>query len=195
MGRFWVCALAGLWLLTSAVSADAKVYDPPLAGDMLRLEKFDKPDVLPPIMLSKSPEGLSYLSEFKGSILIINLWATWCPPCIQELPSLNALALAMGNDDFKIITVSIDNSSLEEVKKFVDDNGWTNLPPYVDANGDLQRIDELKGTAGIPVTLILNRQLRVVARFQGDTDWNGPEARAVIEYYIKNLPPLHASSE
>jgi thiol-disulfide isomerase/thioredoxin len=181
--------------LVVSVGAQAKKYDPPLTGDMVKLETYPEPKYIPEVMLSRVPEGLSYLSEYKNSVILLNVWATWCPPCVEELPSLNALQTAMGNDDFKVVSVSLEQDTPDVVKKYLDDNKLTQLIPFVDANHDIQKLKLLKDVPGVPVSLLLDRQGRVVARYQGNADWNGRSARAVIEYYLKNLPPIGGNTD
>lgn len=160
---------------------------PPLRGQMSRMVVFDKRDDLPPVMLSSQNEGLLYLSQLKKKILIINLWATWCPPCVEELPSLSALQTAMGTEKLKIITVSLDTSPPDVVQKYLNDNNLSNLNGYLDVNDDVKKLDALRGVQGIPATLIVDPQGRVLARLEGPADWNGPDARAVMDYYMNNL--------
>lgn len=176
----FLCVFLCLFVSFSAWAA------PPLTGDMVRLRVFATPQPVPEAILSKVDTGLTYLSEFKGKIILLNLWATWCPPCIAELPSLNALQIAMKNDDFEVITVSTDRMELSAINDFLMNRGWRAIPPFADANGDLQSLDIFKDIAGLPVTVILDRNMQALAMFEGDADWNGPAARAVIEYYIKN---------
>lgn len=175
-----------LCLFLMAMPVQAAKLAPPLNGDMAKLEQFDEPQYLPEILLSRSPEGLAYLAEFRGKFLVVNLWATWCPPCLNELPSLNALQLAMGSDDFQVVTVSFDRNDPAIVKKFLEDHNWKNLTPLIDANNDMQKLDFLKDVPAIPVTIFVDRKLRAIARFQGETDWNGPDTRKVLEYYLAN---------
>src|SRR5690606_29587458 len=125
------------FLAFPAQSAD--YMNPPLTGDMVSLRILPEPVYMPEVMLSKADTGLTYLSEFKGSVILLNIWATWCPPCIDELPSLNALQHSMKSDDFQIVTVSIDQLDPLKVKEFMEQRKWDALPPYVDANNDVQK--------------------------------------------------------
>ncbi len=177
-----------LVLVFVAFPAAADFKNPPLTGDMVKLRVLPEPTHLPEILLSRSGKGLTYLSEFRGGVVLLNIWAMWCPPCIDELPSLNALQHAMQSDDFQVVTVSIDQSDPEKIKNFMEEKGWDKLPPFVDANGDIQKMSLLRNVAGVPITIILDRRLRAVAIFEGDADWNGRSARAVIDYYLENLP-------
>ena len=183
MSRFF----ALLFVFSLLVLPAAYAAGPPISGDMVKLTAYDPPAYLSPVMISSSGEGLTYLSEFEGKLIILNIWATWCPPCIKELPSLNALQYAMGSDTFEVVTVSVDTTGPEVVKKYMDDNGLKALKPYIDLNKNLQQQEVLSGVAGIPVTLIIDPKGKLLARVAGDADWNGPAARAVIEYYLKNV--------
>jgi thiol-disulfide isomerase/thioredoxin len=179
MQRFFAVLTAG-FLLFSATCAPAAGYDPPLTGEMVKLRVRTRFERLPEIMLSASGEGLKYLSEHKGKMILLNIWATWCPPCIKELPSLNALQLAMGDDKFQVVTVSLDQGDPSVVKKYM-------LTPYIDVNQDIPKLKILQGVAGIPVSLLLDQDLAVLAIYEGDADWNGSAARAVLEYYRQKL--------
>jgi thiol-disulfide isomerase/thioredoxin len=177
-----------LLFFVAAPQAQAGYLDPPLTGDMARLKTFSVPPKIPEAILSKAGTGLTYLSEYKGKIILLNVWATWCPPCIAELPSLNALQIALKSEDFEVITVSTDQMELTQIQEYLMNRGWRAIPPYADANGDIQSLEVFKGIAGLPVTLILDRNMNALAMFEGDADWNGPAARAVINYYIHNAP-------
>lgn len=196
MNRFVL--LLALFVLSSFITAmayAAPALNPPLTGEMTRLQPFAEPKRVGEVLLARDPDGLSYLSQFKGQVILLNIWAKWCPPCIEELPSLNALQHSLGSDDFKVVTVSLDRDDPVQVRKFMEENKLDQLPAYVDSSGDIQKMDALKDVVAVPVTLILNRQMEAVALYEGDADWNGREARLVLEYYLKNLPPLHMASD
>ena len=86
-----------------------------------------------------------------------------------------------------VLTVSLDTTGNDKVKKFLEDHKLTKLPPYVEVNNNVQQLDVLRGVNGIPVTLIIDPQMRVVAYLPGTADWAGRSARAVIDYYLKNV--------
>lgn len=189
MNRFLLTAIIFAVLPFSASAADAPIkLDPPKMEEMVKLETYESAKQLPEVTLAQQDGGLTYLSSNKGKIVVLNIWATWCPPCVKELPSLNALQTAMGGDTFQVVTVSLDKGEegLKNTKKFMDDNKLEALVPYVDSYEQMTKLEALKDVPGIPVTLILDQRMRVLARYQGDADWNGRAARAVIEYYLKN---------
>lgn len=199
MNRFRIALGAGLLAVLSVsvlpamadnTSAALPKFDPPMMEDMIKLEVYQDLKQLPEVHLTQDNAGITNLSESKGKLVLLNVWATWCPPCVKELPSLNALQLAMGSDNFQVITVSLDKDTQgqKDAKKFMEDNKLTALQPYTDGYGELQKLDALKDVPGIPVSLILDKSMHVLARYQGDADWNGRAARAVIDYYQKNTP-------
>lgn len=184
MDRF----IAFLFLLLLSFPAFSATFknDPPLSGDMASLKVFPAPQSVEDVSIS-SPDGGTTLASFKGSIVIMNLWATWCPPCIEELPSLNALQFSMDKKYVQVVTVSLDTTGLEAGKKYLTEHNLMALPPYIDLNHSVQGMQILDKSPGIPITLILDPQMRALAMLQGNADWNGAAARAVIEYYMKNV--------
>lgn len=162
-------------------------FAPPLNGDMLNLVVLDKPTVIPDIALFASDKGKVRLSSYKTKLVVLNIWATWCPPCLEELPSLNALQYAMGSNIFDVVTVSLDSNSAESIKKFLIDHELMKLPSYVDVDSDIQKLEVIKDMPAIPITLIIDPQSRVLAKLEGPADWNGRDVRAVLEYYAKNV--------
>ena len=188
MSRFSIFLSALFVLSALAGHALADTSNPPRDGDMIKLIPYPEPVPLPEVMLSSSDKGLVRLSEYRTNLVLLNIWATWCPPCVAELPSLNALQYSMAKDGLlKVVNVSIDTTGPEAVKKYMQDNLLTSLQPFIDVNGDVQKLEVLKGAAGVPVTLIIDPQNRVIGRLDGDADWNGKAARATIDYYLKNV--------
>lgn len=169
--------------LISINLAYAQPFNPPLSGEMTRLEVFQKPIPMTEVILSSRDKGLTYLSDYKGKVLLLNVWATWCPPCVVEMPSLNSLQRDLNKEKFAVIAVSLEKD-VDVVKKFMTDKKLDALHPYIDANGDVQKLEALRDAAGVPVSLIIDSNMQVVARYQGDADWNSPEAKAVINYFL-----------
>lgn len=195
--RRFLPVLICLMLFAAPVRAQ-EALSPPLTGDMVKLEVFQKPITVPEIILSSRSSGTKYLSEIKGRITMLNVWATWCPPCVDEMPSFNALQAGYDRKDLSIVAVSLEKD-MDVVKKFMDENKIDKLEPFIDANGDVQKLDALRSAAGVPVTLFLNRDMEAIAFYQGDADWSSPEARAVVDYFVtyakssKNTRRLPAS--
>ena len=119
------------------------------------------------------------LADFRGRVVVVNLWATWCAPCLAEMPTLAALARAYaGQDDLLVLPISVDVAAQRaKAEAFID--GQSPLPFYNDPSFQLPFAFGARG--GMPQTILLDRQGRVRATLTGGADWSGPEARALIE--------------
>ena len=115
------------------------------------------------------------LADFKGKPLLVNLWATWCVPCVKELPMLDALAARDGN--LQVVAVSEDLEGARVVAPFLQKRGLKTLKPYLDTSNALMLA--LK-EAGLPVSILYDANGREVWRMRGELDWTGAKAKALI---------------
>lgn len=112
------------------------------------------------------------LSDFKGKVVVLNIWATWCVPCRKEMPALDRLQAALGGPDFEVLPLSIDRGGLDIVSKFYAEIGVSHLAKYIDTSGQIVRS---LGAVGVPTTLIIDRAGNEVARVIGPAEWDAPE--------------------
>lgn len=117
------------------------------------------------------------LSDWKGKVVLLNFWATWCAPCREEMPSLDRLEADLGGDDFAVVTVATGRNPLPGIKKFFEEEEIENLPILTDARQELARA---MGVRGLPVTVLLDREGREVARLIGDAEWDTDAAKSLI---------------
>jgi thiol-disulfide isomerase/thioredoxin len=122
------------------------------------------------------------LTEFRGKIVLLNIWATWCGPCRREMPSLDRLQGLLGGADFEVVALSIDRAGLEAVRKFYTDVGIRNLASYIDRSGKTTR--EL-GTVGVPATLLIDRDGRELGRLVGPAEWDEPYIVRFLKHFIE----------
>jgi thiol-disulfide isomerase/thioredoxin len=160
----------------NAGHADIAAADAARAGDMRRVAFAVTPVDLPEIGVVDQAEAPHALAEYKGQWVLLNFWATWCAPCRAEMPTLQALDSAMG-DDFSVVTVATGRNSVEGIDKFFAEAGITTLPKLRDPKSELARN---MGVLGLPLTVILNPEGQEVARLIGDADWNSADARAML---------------
>ena len=119
----------------------------------------------------KDPAGETIdLASFKGQPLLVNLWATWCAPCVKEMPTLDALA---ANDDgLQVITVSQDLDGRQAVDPFWTMQGFTTLQPYTDSQNNL--LTALGGNPQLPTSILYDAKGQEVWRLVGPTEWTDP---------------------
>jgi thiol-disulfide isomerase/thioredoxin len=117
------------------------------------------------------------LSDWKGKVILVNLWATWCAPCRKEMPDLARLQAEMGSGDFEVLAISVDAKGAEASSAFLKETGADSLKLYVEPTttivADLQAI-------GLPSTILIDRTGHEIGRLIGPADWASPEAKALI---------------
>ena len=126
------------------------------------------------------------LADYAGKVVLVNFWATWCAPCRHEMPAIDRLAGALEGPDFAVIPMSLDRAGVETAQDFLDRILVQNLEVMHDRSGDFRR---MSGVPGLPVTLILDREGREIARLIGPAEWDSPEARALIRRIIEMTRP------
>ena len=134
-------------------------------------------DAIPAVALS-DPDGTSLaLAEAAGTPVLLNLWATWCAPCVAEMPLLDELAAEL-EGSVRVITVSEDINGAEAVVPFFERYGFANLPRWMDTNNDLAF--KFGGGAALPLTVLYDAEGKEVWRVMGAYDWGSEDARALI---------------
>ena len=130
----------------------------------------------------KDDEGKEIsFSDFQDKILLVNFWATWCAPCIKEMPSLDRLKKKI-NKNFDVIAVSVDRDGVKKVKDFFNENKITNLEEYFDTKNSLAKEMNL---IGLPTSFFINKKGDLIGYFQGDMEWDNDTVVEFINYLIK----------
>lgn len=130
----------------------------------------------------EAPGGATVTSEdLKGKVVLLNVWATWCVPCREEMPQLNALQSELGGDGFEVVALNIDKGGPEKAETFLEETGATDLKAYYDPSGKL--FSTLKAV-GMPTTLLIGPEGKEMGRLVGPANWAAPEAKALIEAAI-----------
>ena len=124
------------------------------------------------------PHGLA---DFAGRGLVINLWATWCPPCVAEMPALDRAQAALAAEGVVVLALSSDRGGKAQVEPFYREQGIRHLGLWLDPRGAAQRA---LGVRGLPTSLILDREGRERARLEGAAEWDKPEMLANIRRLV-----------
>lgn len=130
------------------------------------------PRSLPPLRFATPSGAATGLVAWRGRTVLLNVWATWCTPCREEMPTLDRLQAALGGSGFEVLPVSVDSGGLAAVQAFFRNTGVKHLQPYLDTQHDTAQL----AVKGIPLTLLVDAQGREVARKRGLAHWDAPRA-------------------
>ena len=146
------------------------------------LSVLDQPRPVPETRFQDEHGHDLTLTDFRGRVVLLNIWATWCVPCRQEMPTLDRLQARLGGDDFLVLALSIDRKGVEPVRGFYQEVGVKKLAIYVDPAG---KTSHALAIPGVPTTLLIDRDGREVARKLGAAEWDGPEMVSLIEETLR----------
>ena len=131
-----------------------------------------EPQALPGPPFQDARGNAVSLADFRGKVVLLNVWATWCAPCRKEMPALDRLQQKLGGSGFEVVAVSIDRGGVASVRPFYGEIGIRTLAIYVDPS--TQAATKLK-TIGIPTTLLVDCEGRELWRKTGPAEWDGPK--------------------
>jgi thiol-disulfide isomerase/thioredoxin len=117
------------------------------------------------------------LADWKGKVVLLNIWATWCSPCKLEMPSLDRLQARMGGPDFTVLAVSVNRDGVGKPQTFFQENKIASLEVL---NDETSQFTSKMKAGGLPATLLLDREGREIARVLGPAEWDSEEALALI---------------
>jgi thiol-disulfide isomerase/thioredoxin len=144
---------------------------------------------LPAFVFKKTPEPLAEvhfidetdaprtLKDFRGKTVLLNLWATWCAPCREEMPSLDRLQRELGSETFEVVALAVDRTGREAARKFLDSIGVTSLKLYADPT---TRAGSALKAIGMPTTILIDPEGREIGRLPGPAEWDTADAKALI---------------
>ena len=134
------------------------------------------PTALPKISFLAKGDKRKTLQDFAGKVVLLNLWATWCGPCKEEMPSLDRLQTRLSNHNFEVVALNL-NTDVPESKSFLEKWGAPHLNVYADPSASAT---QPLGIKGMPTTLLINAAGREIGRLEGPAEWDSPEALQLI---------------
>lgn len=172
----------------------AKVLAPFSTGQVAAMMAADDPRPLPALSFN-GPDGKPRtIADFAGKTLLVNLWATWCVPCREEMPALNALQKELGSDRFEVVAINIDTGTDEKPKAFLDETGVHELGYYRDSSMGVFNALKKEGLAfGLPVTLLMDDKGCLVSAMNGPAAWDSDDAKALIRAAVSPAAAAPAS--
>ena len=178
MRKIWSAVLyTALALAANPVLADIDGAKALREGTMKKLIFHPAPKPVSEIPF-QTPDGTEKtLADYKGKVVVLNFWATWCAPCRKEMPALDRLQAEFGGENFEVVTIATGRNAVPGIRKFFEEVDVTNLPILLDPRQTLAR--EMS-VLGLPITLILNPEGEEIARLLGDAEWDGESAKAIV---------------
>jgi thiol-disulfide isomerase/thioredoxin len=161
----------------------AQADGPPLDGEMSRFNFSTSEASFSNVSFSDAADNQLYLNQFRGKIVVLNVWASWCGPCVMEMPTLDHLQASFSPNDLVVVPISIDRGGAHQAMPYLSRMGVHTMTPYFDHSNAIGR---LLGASRIPVTVIIGRDGNEIGRFIGTTEWDSDEAKSLIKYFINN---------
>ena len=171
------------------LAAAGTLASAPFAGNARAVERLPAaeltlivpPSPAPNIVFETSDGIEKSLSEFRGWGMVVNFWATWCAPCVAEMPALAALSRSLAPHDIAVMPLSSDRGGAAVVRRFYETQKLSGLPILLDPKGAAGRQFDLRG---IPATVVIDKKGQLRARLDGAADWSGPAIAAKIRQLV-----------
>ena len=178
-----IIGLLCLWILRPTVEPVPPALDTQSTarGHVFTFHPHASPRALEPFEFQDAGGATRTLADFRGKVVLLNVWATWCAPCRKEMPTLDHLQARLGGKTFDVVALSIDRDGVPAVKRFFAETKVHSLAIYVDpTSGATEKLAAI----GVPTTLLIDAQGREIARWTGPAEWDSDEVIAMIQRYL-----------
>jgi thiol-disulfide isomerase/thioredoxin len=152
-----------------------------LAGSYAKFIHAANPEKAPNVPFFDAVGKKYTLADFRGKVVLVNIWATWCPACIVEMPLLDRLQARLGGKDFMVLTISQDGGGAAVVKRFLDKRKLVNLPVFIDKD---RKLGMAFKQDLLPTSMLLDARGRELGRIIGPAEWDSPKAIAFLRRYL-----------
>jgi thiol-disulfide isomerase/thioredoxin len=170
-----------IWAAVAYLARDERPA-PPLGGAMRNFSVASAGSPAPQANLGAKNGASDTLRSFRGKVVLVNFWATWCAPCIEELPSLVRLRAKLGGPGFTVVALSEDLKGWPVIEPFLARHGIAGLTVLHDSQGAASRAVKV---AGLPTSVLYDRNGRELGRLVGTAEWDSPDALALIRHYVE----------
>jgi thiol-disulfide isomerase/thioredoxin len=167
--------------------AQAQIVDAAAMGELAALNGTGEGRGYADMVFKDASGTQMSIADFAGKALLVNFWASWCVPCREEMPALDAIAGEFNSDKFMVLPINLDigESGLGKAQEFLDEGQFENLPLYADNTfAAFERLKREAVAIGLPATLLLDPEGCELAVLQGPAEWHSGDGKAVIEALI-----------
>jgi thiol-disulfide isomerase/thioredoxin len=189
--RFAGIVLVSTVATLSSATARPESLDPPTLRNGISQFVLEEPLRPAPLVRLRGLDGHPLrMDKFYGKVVLLNFWASWCAPCVEEMPSLEALAASLPSDRFVVVAVSLDGGDGRQVKSFVKQHNLRHLTVVLDPNHEFGALtsegkpEPTMPVYGYPTTYVMDKRGLVTGFLVGPTTWDSPLARSFIDYFI-----------
>ena len=175
-------AAAMLLLAAAAVLAPATAEAPPFRGAIGEFTPAAERRPAPTLPFLDGAGREVTFADFRGKLLVVNLWATWCAPCVKEMPALDRLRRKLEGTNAMVLALSSDRGGIRQVEPFLKKHGVEGLGVWVDPKGAIPRAFSARG---LPTTILIDWDGREIGRLEGDAEWDSDAALALIRHHLR----------
>lgn len=151
-------------------------------GEVAAMVAANPPRKLAGLSFVDAGETAKTLDDFAGKTVLLNLWATWCVPCREEMPALNALQKEKGGEAFQVLAINIDTGDATKPRDFLQETGVDSLGLYRDSSMGVFNTIKKEGLAfGLPATLLIDEKGCLLGAMNGPAEWDSADAKALID--------------
>ena len=170
----------------AAAASTAQELAPLARGEVAALSVAKRPREATPLSFTGADDAPLSLAAFKGRTVLLNLWATWCVPCREEMPSLDRLQARLGGPDFEVVAINIDTVRLDRRQTFLREAGVERLAFYADRSADVfQTLKKAGKVVGLPTTLLIDPDGCELGVMPGPADWASEDAVRLVKAALR----------
>jgi thiol-disulfide isomerase/thioredoxin len=182
MKGFLLAGSTALALMMASIAPLHAQSGPPIEGQVQNYEPLADAIPVPDVTVLDKADGPVTLDRFAGKFVVLNFWATWCGPCIRELPSLARLDAALPDDKAQVVLISQDRGGFKQTDRFLKKLDEDFPANFIDEKLQFSRAI---GVRSLPTTILIGPDGKEVGRLVGAAEWDSPEAKALVNWYLE----------